>query len=86
MTSVTELFPGSDDGNSKPPPDNEVALGYLADVAQVWSGIMGINISPTDVALMLAGADLVMARREPEVPEHVRDVKAFAAAAEDLLS
>lgn len=35
---------------------------------------------------MLAGADLIMARREPEVVEHIKDVKAFVSVAEDLLS
>lgn len=85
MTSVTELFPGSDDG-SKPPPEPAKRHVFYTDVAQVWSGVLGREVTPQMVALLLAGADLVMVRLEPEVVEHVQDVATHAAAAEDLLS
>lgn len=61
-------------------------MTFLTDVAQVWSGILGREVQPFEAALMLAGADLIMARREPEVVEHIKDVKAFVTVAEDLLS
>jgi len=85
MSSVTTLFPNSDDG-LPPQPESNKRLSFYTDVALVWSGVLGKEITPQMVALLLAGADLVMVRLEPEVVEHVQDVATHAAAAEDLLS
>ena len=85
MSSVTPLFPDSTDGET-PAGGDSAQVTFLTDVAQVWSGILGREVQPYEAALMLAGADLIMARREPEVVEHLQDVKAFVKVAEDVIS
>lgn len=46
-------------------------------IAQVWSGIVGFEISATDVPLMLIGMKLVRAAQCPEYSDNSDDVEGY---------
>jgi len=46
-------------------------------IALVWSGILGIDVKPTDVPLMLIGMKLVRAAQAPDYSDNSDDVEGY---------
>lgn len=46
-------------------------------IAQVWSGIIGYNIQPNEVPLMMIGLKLVRAQQSPEYPDSYDDIEGY---------
>lgn len=46
-------------------------------IAQVWSGILGYEVQPVEVPLMMAGAKLVRAQVSPDYSDNVDDVDGY---------
>lgn len=49
----------------------------LCRIAQVWSGILGHEVQPTDVPLMMAGLKLVRTQVTPDYSDSSDDVDGF---------
>lgn len=46
-------------------------------IAQVWSGILGTHVNPTDVPLMMAGLKLVRTQVTPDYSDNSDDVDGY---------
>lgn len=46
-------------------------------IAEVWSGIIGHHVNPTDVPLMLIGMKLVRAAQAPDYSDNSDDVEGY---------
>lgn len=54
-------------------------------IAQVWSGILGHEVQPVEVALMMAGLKLVRAAKGPTKQDSYDDAHAYVAIAETII-
>lgn len=54
-------------------------------IAQVWSGILGHEVSAHDVALCMQGLKLVRAQIDPDHEDNMRDVHGYARIAERIM-
>ena len=50
----------------------------MQDVAQVWSGILGTEVRPDQVPLLMAGYKLVRASGTPDYSDNIDDVEGYA--------
>lgn len=46
-------------------------------VAQVWSGILGVEVNPTDVPLCLMGLKMVRASEAPDYSDNSDDIEGY---------
>lgn len=46
-------------------------------IAQVWSGILGVEVEPTDVPLCLIGLKLVRAAQAPDYSDNSDDIEGY---------
>ena len=53
-------------------------------IAQVWGGIKGVEFTPTEVALMMAGLKLVRASISPNEPDSYDDAHGYVTIAENI--
>jgi hypothetical protein len=49
----------------------------MSDIAKVWSGILGYEVEPVQVALCFAGAKLVRASQTPDYSDNMDDVVGY---------
>lgn len=49
----------------------------FVQIAQVWSGILGVHVNPTDVPLCLAGMKLVRTAVTPDYADNSDDVDGY---------
>ncbi len=59
------------------------ALDTHTRIAQVWSGILGHEVQPVHVALMMAGLKLVRAEKGPTKKDSYDDALAYVTIARD---
>ena len=58
------------------------AIGTHVRIAQVWSGILGHEVQPVQVALMMEGLKLVRASINPDDPDSFHDAQGYSRIAE----
>ena len=54
------------------------AVGTHVRIAQVWSGILGHEVQPVQVALMMEGLKLVRASINPSDPDSFDDAQGYS--------
>ena len=50
----------------------------MEDVAQVWSGILGVPVRADQVTLLMCGYKLVRASKTPDYEDNIKDVEGYA--------
>lgn len=60
------------------------AAATHARIAQVWSGVLGYDVSAHQVALCMAGLKLVRASKAPDHQDSYDDLRGYTAIAEQI--
>lgn len=70
MTQVPELIDGRESVYGDP-------VEGFGRIAQVWSGILGVPVSPPQVALCLIGLKAVRASNTPDYSDNSDDIEGY---------
>lgn len=49
----------------------------FVQIAQVWSGLLGVEVQPTDVPLMLMGMKMVRTVQAPDYSDNSDDIEGY---------